>query len=185
MEVPQHVLSFAHALRGMLRQDPDVIMVGELRDLETIETALHAAQTGHLVYGTLHTNSAADTVLRIIGMFPEEKQNEVKLALGSSLLAVMSQQLLEKADGSGRVLAYELLLRDSALPNLINKSNAAQLYSYIQTGGNTGMRTLDMTLARLVAEKTIKRAVAMPYVKDKADFDQLVRRHQRDDEDDD
>ncbi|MCL5427013.1 type IV pilus twitching motility protein PilT [Halomonas sp. NPDC076908] len=153
-EVHRDTHSFADALRSALREDPDVILVGELRDLETIRLALTAAETGHLVLGTLHTTSAAKTVDRIIDVFPGEEKAMVRSMLSESLQAVISQTLL-KREGGGRVAAHEILIATSAVRNLIREDKVAQMYSSIQTGGSLGMQTLDAALARLVKEGVV------------------------------
>ena len=149
-EVGPQTLSFANALRSALREDPDAILVGEMRDLETIRLAMTAAETGHLVFGTLHTSSAAKTVDRIIDVFPAEEKEMVRAMLSESLQAVISQTLCKTKDGSGRVAAHEIMLGTSAIRNLIREAKVAQMYSAIQTGNNFGMQTLDQNLADLV-----------------------------------
>ncbi|MDR5875027.1 type IV pilus twitching motility protein PilT [Halomonas sp. CUBES01] len=150
-EVHRDTHSFAEALRSALREDPDVILVGELRDLETIRLALTAAETGHLVLGTLHTTSAAKTIDRIIDVFPGEEKAMVRSMLSESLQAVVSQSLL-KRQGGGRVAAHEILIATSAVRNLIREDKVAQIYSAIQTGGSLGMQTLDASLKQLVSD---------------------------------
>ncbi|SDN29641.1 type IV pilus twitching motility protein PilT [Vreelandella arcis] len=150
-EVHRDTHSFKEALRSALREDPDVILVGELRDLETIRLALTAAETGHLVLGTLHTTSAAKTIDRIIDVFPGEEKAMVRSMLSESLQAVVSQTLL-KRQGGGRVAAHEILVATSAVRNLIREDKVAQIYSAIQTGGGLGMQTLDASLAQLVKD---------------------------------
>ncbi len=147
-EVGPHTLSFTNALRSALREDPDVILVGELRDLETIRLALSAAETGHLVFGTLHTSSAAKTIDRIVDVFPAEEKEMVRAMLSESLQAVISQTLLKTKDGSGRVAAHEIMIGTPAIRNLIREAKIAQMYSAIQTGSNVGMQTLDQQPAR-------------------------------------
>src|SRR3990167_2142963 len=159
-EVGPHTLSFANALRAALREDPDVILVGEMRDLETIRLALTAAETGHLVFGTLHTSSAAKTVDRIIDVFPAEEKDMVRAMLSESLVAVISQTLCKTKDGSGRVAAHEIMLGTSAIRNLIRDNKVAQMYSAIQTGQNIGMQTLDQNLADLVRRSVISASEA-------------------------
>src|SRR5467141_3339380 len=149
-EIGVHTKSFASALRGALREDPDIILVGELRDLETIELALTAASTGHLVFGTLHTSSAAKTIDRIIDVFPADQQEMVRAMLSESLRAVISQTLLKTKDGQGRVAAHEIMIGTPAIRNLIREAKVAQMYSAIQTGQNLGMQTLDQNLADMV-----------------------------------
>ncbi|MFA6698787.1 MAG: type IV pilus twitching motility protein PilT [Thiomicrospira sp.] len=148
-EVHRDTLSFSNALRSALREDPDVILVGELRDLETIRLALTAAETGHLVFGTLHTSSAAKTIDRIIDVFPGDEKQMVRSMLSESLRAVISQTLLKKV-GGGRVAAHEIMLGSSAIRNLIREDKVPQMYSVIQTSNQLGMQTLDQNLQRLV-----------------------------------
>jgi len=154
-EVGPHTLSFNNALRSALREDPDVILVGELRDLETIRLALTAAETGHLVFGTLHTSSAAKTVDRIIDVFPAAEKEMVRSMLSESLRAVISQTLLKTKDGSGRVAAHEIMIGTPAIRNLIRENKIAQMYSSIQTGQNVGMQTLDQNLTELVRRNVV------------------------------
>ena len=159
-EVGPHTHSFNNALRSALREDPDVILVGELRDLETIRLALSAAETGHLVFGTLHTSSAAKTIDRIVDVFPAEEKEMVRSMLSESLQAVISQTLLKTKDGSGRVAAHEIMVGTPAIRNLIRESKIAQMYSAIQTGSNVGMQTLDQNLSDLVRRNIISASVA-------------------------
>ncbi len=159
-EVGPHTQSFAAALRSALREDPDVVLVGELRDLETIRLALTAAETGHLVFGTLHTVSAAKTVDRIIDVFPGEEKDMVRAMLSESLQAVISQTLVKNREGNGRVAAHEIMLGTPAIRNLIREAKVAQMYSAIQTGGALGMQTLDACLAELVRRQRITPAAA-------------------------
>lgn len=155
-EVHRDTHGFSEALRSALREDPDIILVGELRDLETIRLALTAAETGHLVFGTLHTTSAAKTIDRIVDVFPGEEKSMVRSMLSESLQAVVSQTLLKKI-GGGRVAAHEIMIGTAAIRNLIREDKVAQMYSAIQTGGNIGMQTLDMCLKNLVARGVITR----------------------------
>jgi len=159
-EVGPHTLSFANALRSALREDPDVILVGEMRDLETIRLAMTAAETGHLVFGTLHTSSAAKTVDRIIDVFPAEEKEMVRAMLSESLRAVISQTLLKTKDGSGRVAAHEIMIGTPAIRNLIRENKVAQMYSAIQTGQTFGMQTLDQNLQELVKRNMVPAAEA-------------------------
>ncbi|UGQ47131.1 type IV pilus twitching motility protein PilT [Massilia endophytica] len=159
-EVGPHTLSFNNALRSALREDPDAILVGELRDLETIRLALSAAETGHLVFGTLHTSSAAKTIDRIVDVFPAEEKEMVRAMLSESLQAVISQTLLKTKDGSGRVAAHEIMVGTPAIRNLIREAKIAQMYSAIQTGSNVGMQTLDQNLTDLVRRNVISSAAA-------------------------
>jgi twitching motility protein PilT len=154
-ELGTHTLSFANALRAALREDPDVILVGELRDLDTIRLAITAAETGHLVLGTLHTSSAAKTMDRIIDVFPPEEKEMVRSMLSESLNAVISQVLCKRKDGEGRMAAYEVMVGTPAVRNLIREGKVAQLYSAIQTGRGVGMQTLDQSLAALVQQGLI------------------------------
>ena len=154
-EVGPHTLSFNNALRSALREDPDVILVGELRDLETIRLALTAAETGHLVFGTLHTSSAAKTVDRIIDVFPAAEKEMVRSMLSESLRAVISQTLLKAKDGSGRIAAHEIMIGTPAIRNLIRENKIAQMYSSIQTGQSVGMQTLDQNLTDLVRRNIV------------------------------
>jgi len=159
-EVGPHTMSFSNALRSALREDPDVILVGELRDLETIRLALTAAETGHLVFGTLHTSSAAKTIDRIVDVFPAEEKEMVRAMLSESLQAVISQTLLKTKDGSGRIAAHEIMIGTPAIRNLIRESKIAQMYSAIQTGSNMGMQTLDQCLTDLVKRNQISIGAA-------------------------
>ena len=158
--VPGHSQSFDTALRAALRQDPDVIMVGELRDLETIRLAMTAAETGHLVFGTLHTSSAAKTIDRIIDVFPAAEKEMVRAMLSESLQAVISQTLCKVVTNDGRVAAHEIMLGTNGIRNLIREGKVAQMYSAIQTGNAIGMQTLDQNLLTLVRTNKISRAEA-------------------------
>ncbi len=159
-EVGPHTLSFQNALRSALREDPDVILVGEMRDLETIRLALSAAETGHLVFGTLHTSSAAKTVDRIVDVFPAAEKEMVRSMLSESLRSVISQTLCKTKDESGRVAAHEIMIGTPAIRNLIRENKVAQMYSAIQTGQNIGMQTLDQNLQDLVRRNVISAAEA-------------------------
>ena len=159
-EVHVDVPSFSEAIRRGLRQDPDIILVGEMRDLETIEAAISAAETGHLVFGTLHTNGAAKTVDRIVDVFPAAEKEMVRAMLSESLIGVISQTLCKTKDGAGRVAAHEIMLGTAAIRNLIRESKIAQMYSAIQTGNNLGMQTLDQNLADLVRRNIVSPAEA-------------------------
>jgi len=154
-EVGPHTLSFSNALRSALREDPDVVLVGEMRDLETIRLALTAAETGHLVFGTLHTSSAAKTVDRVVDVFPAAEKEMVRSMLSESLRAVISQTLLKTKDGTGRVAAHEIMIGTPAIRNLIRENKVAQMYSAIQTGQNVGMQTLDQCLIDLVRRNVV------------------------------
>ena len=158
-EVHRDTHGFNEALRSALREDPDIILVGELRDLETIRLALTAAETGHLVFGTLHTTSAAKTIDRVIDVFPAEEKSMVRSMLSESLQAVVSQTLMKRASG-GRVAAHEIMIGVPAIRNLIREDKVAQMYSAIQTGSAQGMSTLDQCLQDLVAKRTITRETA-------------------------
>ncbi|MBF0146982.1 MAG: type IV pilus twitching motility protein PilT [Magnetococcales bacterium] len=158
-EVHRDTHSFANALRSALREDPDVIMVGEMRDLETIRLALSAAETGHLVFGTLHTTSAAKTIDRIVDVFPAAEKDMIRTMLSESLRAVISQTLLKKK-GGGRVAAHEILVGTHAIRNLIRENKVAQMYSSIQTGRNFGMQTLEQCLQELLDKKLITKEAA-------------------------
>ena len=152
--------SFGLALKAALRQDPDVILVGEMRDLETIATALTAAETGHLVFATLHTQDTAQTVDRVVDVFPPEQQNQVRVQLSVALQGIVTQQLLPRADGAGRVAATEILVPTPAVRNLIREGKTHQNYSALQTGVSHGMQTMDTALADLVRKQLITRELA-------------------------
>lgn len=169
-EVHKHTHGFNEALRSALREDPDYILVGELRDLETIRLALTAAETGHLVFGTLHTSSAAKTIDRIIDVFPSGEKPMVRSMLSESLRAVVSQSLLKKV-GGGRIAAHEIMVAVPAIRNLIREDKVAQMYSAIQTGQNVGMQTLDQCLQDLVKRGQVTRVSARDYAKDKRLFE--------------
>src|SRR2546425_2597547 len=160
-EIGPDATSFAEALRAALRQDPDVILVGEMRDLETIATALTAAETGHLVYGTLHTQSAPSTIDRIIDVFAAEQQEQIRIQLAGALQGVVTQSLLPTADGHGRVAALEVLFPDDAVRNLIRQSKVEQIYSVMQTNTSRGMMTLEQSLAELTLRQVITLETAM------------------------
>ncbi|MEM7540398.1 MAG: type IV pilus twitching motility protein PilT [Pseudomonadota bacterium] len=168
-EVHRDTLGFNEALRSALREDPDTILVGEMRDLETIRLALSAAETGHLVFGTLHTSSAAKTIDRVVDVFPAEEKDMVRAMLSESLKAVISQTLLKKI-GGGRVAAHEIMIGTPAIRNLIRENKIAQMYSAIQTGQTFGMQTLDQNLQQLVANGTVSRADALTKAANKDNF---------------
>ncbi|MGH2547891.1 MAG: type IV pilus twitching motility protein PilT, partial [Thermomicrobiales bacterium] len=168
-EVHRDTLGFSEALRSALREDPDIILVGEMRDLETIRLALTAAETGHLVFGTLHTTSAAKTIDRIVDVFPGEEKSMVRSMLSESLQAVVSQTLMKKV-GGGRVAAHEIMIGTPAIRNLIREDKVAQMYSAIQTGGSLGMQTLDMCLKGLLAKGIISRDSAREKAKIQENF---------------
>jgi twitching motility protein PilT len=159
-EVGSDASTFALALKAALRQDPDVILVGEMRDLETISTALTAAETGHLVFATLHTQDTAQTVDRIVDVFPPDQQQQVRVQLSVSLQGIVTQQLLPTADGNGRTVAVEVLVPTPAVRNLIREGKTHQIYSTLQTGNQFGMQTMDSALAQLVREQKITRELA-------------------------
>lgn len=168
-EVHRDTLGFSEALRSALREDPDIILVGELRDLETIRLALTAAETGHLVFGTLHTTSAAKTIDRVVDVFPAEEKAMVRSMLSESLQAVVAQTLLRKS-GGGRVAAHEIMIGTPAIRNLVREDKIAQMYSAIQTGGGLGMQTLDQCLKALVQKGIVSRESAREKAKNKNDF---------------
>jgi twitching motility protein PilT len=159
-EVHRDTLGFNEALRSALREDPDVILVGEMRDLETIRLALSAAETGHLVFGTLHTSSAAKTIDRVVDVFPAAEKDMIRAMLSESLKSVISQTLLKKA-GGGRVAAHEIMMGTPAIRNLIRENKIAQMYSAIQTGQQFGMQTLDQNLQQLVQKNVVTRQEAL------------------------
>ena len=159
-EVHRDTLGFNEALRSALREDPDVILVGEMRDLETIRLALSAAETGHLVFGTLHTSSAAKTIDRVVDVVPAAEKDMIRAMLSESLKAVISQTLLKKI-GGGRVAAHEIMIGTPAIRNLIRENKIAQMYSAIQTGQASGMQTLDQCLQKLVQSRTVSKEEAM------------------------
>ena len=168
-EVHRNTLGFAPALRSALREDPDIILVGELRDIETIQLALTAAETGHLVLATLHTSSAAKTIDRIIDVFPANEKEMVRSMLSESLRAVISQTLLKKV-GGGRIAAHEIMIATPAIRNLIREDKVPQMYSAIQTGGAQGMQTLDQCLQALVSKQLVTKTIATAMASNKALF---------------
>ena len=170
-EIGSHTQSFASALRSALREDPDVILVGEMRDLETISMALTAAETGHLVFSTLHTISAAETIERIIDVFPPQQQNQVRMQLAGSLLGVVAQTLLPTLDGKGRIPALEVMIANPAIKNLIRESKAYQIQSIIQISRKDGMQSLDQSLKDLLMEGKISREEALRKAIDKKYFE--------------
>jgi twitching motility protein PilT len=159
-EIGQDATTFAEGLRAALRQDPDVILVGEMRDLETVSTALTAAETGHLVFATLHTQSAPTTIDRVIDVFPAEQQGQVRVQLASTLQGVVSQNLMPTADGLGRTAALEVLMPDDAVRNLIRQAKVEQIYSVMQTSSSRGMQTMEQSLADLVLRNVIAPEMA-------------------------
>jgi twitching motility protein PilT len=166
-EVKRHTETFASALKASLREDPDVILIGEMRDLETIQMAITAAETGHLVLGTLHTRSAGKTVDRIIDAFPPEQQNQIRMMVSESIRGVVSQQLIPRADGAGRVLSYEILIGTLAIANLIRDAKTFQIPSLMQIGVKEGMVLMDQTLGRLVQQKLITYEAAIARAENK------------------
>ncbi len=166
-EVGIHTHSFSTALRAALREDPDVVLVGEMRDLETIELALTAAETGHLVFGTLHTSSAADTIDRIINVFPVNQQPQIRQVLSNVLVGVMSQNLIRRADGKGRAVALEIMVVTSGVANLIREGKTFQIPSMIQTGRKEGMQTMDSALLALIQEGKITKDMAIQFADNK------------------
>lgn len=169
-ELGANTMSFANSLKAALREDPDVILVGEMRDLETIRLALTAAETGHLVFGTLHTSSASKTIDRIVDVFPAAEKEMVRSMLSESLRAVISQTLLKTKDGQGRVAAHEIMIGTPAIRNLIRENKIAQMYSTIQTGQSFGMQTLDQSLLDLVKKNVISKSEAMSKATNKDAF---------------
>ncbi|KAA0258025.1 type IV pilus twitching motility protein PilT [Deferribacter autotrophicus] len=174
-EVGNHTNSFASALRAALREDPDVILVGEMRDLETIELAITAAETGHLVFGTLHTNSAAKTVDRIIDAFPAGQQAQIRTMLSESLKGVVAQQLLKRCDKPGRVAALEILFVNSAVANLIREGKTFQIPSVIQTGKADGMQLMDQSIMDLLMKKIVSPEEAYLKANDKKAFERFLK----------
>jgi twitching motility protein PilT len=172
-EIGEDTKSFAEALRRVLRQDPDVILVGELRDLETISMALTAAETGHLVFGTLHTQDAPQTIDRVIDVFPTNQQEQIRVMLAATLEGVVTQQLIVNAEGTGRIPCSEVLVCTSAIRNLIRQSKSHQIYSLMQVGGSFGMQTMDQGLARLVKEGKISEGIAY----DRSSNEEDLRNH--------
>jgi twitching motility protein PilT len=168
--------SFSEALRAALRQDPDVILVGEMRDLETIATALTAAETGHLVFATLHTQSAPMTIDRVIDVFPAEQQDQVRIQLAGTLQGIVTQNLVPTIDGLGRVAALEILLPDDAVRNLIRQGKVEQIYSVMQTGTSRGMQTMEQSLADLMLRGLISRQAALARASKPEGLDALVQR---------
>lgn len=163
-EVGNHTQSFKAALKASLREDPDIILVGEMRDYETISLAMTAAETGHLVFGTLHTMSAPKTVDRIIDSFPEEQQSQVRVMLSESLKAVISQTLLKKKDGKGRVAAHEIMINNNAIQNLIREGKTFQIKSTMQTATAMGMQTMDIAVEKLLRDDLVSKEDAEPYL---------------------
>lgn len=175
-EIGNDTQSFAQGLKHVLRQDPDVILIGEMRDLETIETALIVAETGHLVLATLHTSDAVQTVNRIVDVFPAHQQNQVRVQLSLELLGVVSQQLIPKASGRGRVLASEIMIVNHAVRSLIREQKIHQLYSVLQTGQKEGMRTMNQTLYELYINRVIALEEALARSTDPDDLLRLMNK---------
>ncbi len=173
-ELDVDTLSFANALKYVLRQDPDVILVGEMRDLETIQLAITAAETGQLVFGTLHTVDAVQTIDRVIDVFPIHQQQQIRMQLSVNLVGVISQTLVRRADGKGRIAAFETLNAVGAVRNLIRENKSYQIASILQTGAKMGMMTLDQCLANLVASKKVEVEDALMKAKERAEFERLV-----------
>lgn len=169
-EVLRHTESFSRALRAALREDPDIIAIGELRDLETISLAITAAETGHLVFGTLHTNDTIRTINRLIGVFQPDEQAQVRTMLSESLKAVVSQRLVPRADGSGRVPALEILINNQAVGSMIRANKTFQLRSVLETGSAHGMMLLDNSLAQLVRDGVVARDVALRFAIEPSKF---------------
>jgi twitching motility protein PilT len=174
-EVGQDTKSFANALRAALREDPDVILVGEMRDLETMQMAVSAAETGHLVFATLHTNSAATSVERVVDAFPPGQQEQVRLQLSNNLQAIICQQLLPRANGSGRVCSLEIMTASPAIRNLIRESKAHQITSMIQTSANLGMQTMDQSLRDLYVRGLITFELAMERAMNPPELEKMIR----------
>jgi twitching motility protein PilT len=170
-EVGSHTHSFANALRSALREDPDIILVGEMRDLETISLALTAAETGHLVFATLHTMSAPKTVDRVIDVFPPEQQQQIRIMFSEAILAVVSQALLKKRDGNGRIPAFEIMIATTAIRSLIRESKTHQISTIIQTSQKIGMQSLDQHLKSLVMLRKVDMKEALPYAAHPALFE--------------
>jgi twitching motility protein PilT len=175
-EIGADATGFSEALRAALRQDPDVILVGEMRDLETISTALTAAETGHLVLATLHTQSAPSTIDRIIDVFPSEQQSQVRTQLSTALQGVVTQTLLPTADGRGRIPALEVLLPDDAVRNLIRQGKIEQIYSVMQTNTTRGMQTMEQSLADLTLRRVITHETAVGVTSRREEFEALLER---------
>ena len=173
-EVGADTKGFNRALKSVLRQDPDIILVGEMRDTETVATALTAAETGHLVFATLHTQDAPQTIDRIIDVFPPHQQEQIRVQLSSTLMGVCTQQLLPTSDGRGRVVACEILIPTPAVRNLIREGKTHQIYSAMQTGSAFGMQTMDAAVADLVRRGVISRDLAMQRSSDPAGLTRLI-----------
>jgi twitching motility protein PilT len=174
-EIGTDTHGFSNALKHVLRQDPDVILVGEMRDLETIQTAITAAETGHLVFATLHTQDAPQTIDRIIDVFPPHQQQQIRVQLSTTLQGVVTQQLLQTADGRGRIVASEVLVATPAVRHLIREGKVHQIYSVMQAGGRFGMTTMDASLARLVKAGKITQQLAIERCHDPEELNRLMR----------
>jgi twitching motility protein PilT len=175
-EIGADTKSFSAALKHVLRQDPDIILIGELRDLETISTALTAAETGHLVFATLHTQSAQDTINRIIDVFSADQQDQIKAQLAAVLRGVVCQTLIKRADGNGRVVATEVMIVDTGIAQMVRRGETHQIPSALQAGGVSGMHTLNQSLAELVNNEIIERETAEEYTNDSKDLANLIKR---------
>ena len=173
-EVLADTISFDSALRSVLREDPDVIMVGEMRDLETVSSALTAAETGHLVFSTLHTQDAPQTIDRIIDIFPVHQQKQVRTQLAATLKAVLVQQLIPNRDGSGREVATELMFLNNAIANMIRESKVHQIYTAIQAGGRRGMHTMDKSLADLYKQSKISRDLSIEKCHNREELERMI-----------
>ncbi len=169
-EIGADTRSYADGLRSILREDPDVILIGEMRDLQTIETALTAAETGHLVYATLHTNSAADSIDRMVSVFPEGQQRQIRLQVSTTLRAVISQQLIPRKSGQGRAVACEIMVANSAIRNLIREGKTPQIDSYITMNAQNGSITMDNALQKLMREGVISNEEALAHCRDRESF---------------
>jgi twitching motility protein PilT len=172
-EVGVDTVEFAQALKDALREDPDVILVGEMRDLETISLAITLAETGVLIFGTLHTNSAAKTIDRVIDVFPSGRQQQVRIMLATSLRAIVAQQLLRRADGTGRIAAHEILIGSPALGNMVREGRTEKIPSYIHSGRSQGMITMDMTLRRYLEQNLVTGEEAYMFAQDKTLFEKF------------
>lgn len=175
-EIGRDTRSYADGLRSILREDPDVILIGEMRDLATIETALTAAETGHLVFATLHTNSAADSIDRMVSVFPDGQQKQIRLQLSTTLRAVVSQQFLPRAGRGGRVVACEIMVVNSAIKNLIREGKTPQIDSYISMNAQNGSITMDNTLQKMVKDGMISKETALEHCRDREAFAASNRR---------
>jgi len=173
-EVLADARSFNSALRSVLREDPDVIMVGEMRDLETVSSALTAAETGHLVFSTLHTQDAPQTIDRIIDIFPVHQQKQIRTQLAATLKAVLVQQLLPNRDGSGREVATELMFINNAISNMIREAKVHQIYTAIQAGGKRGMMTMDRSLADLYKQGSISRDLCIEKSHSREELERMI-----------